>query len=99
MEQDEVEGSKRKRRTRLFIMLVVGGVILESLAWTIGLHKDPRRELRIQVMGSLAFLATVCIFAPQRYLRDPDIAGSAADYPMLVRGICAVGSWILWVCF
>jgi hypothetical protein len=54
-------------------------------------------RLTVLVCGTAALIGTALVFAPKQRLADPDIAGSAARYPILVRLILAGGVVMLWL--
>ena len=87
----------RRNRLGRGLVLLVGVTALEGIAWGALRLSGVEDVASVLFIGSFALLTTACVFAPARWLRHPDIAGPIADYPLLVRAICAGGGGLLWV--
>jgi hypothetical protein len=97
VEQQVETAASMGRRLAIGVGVAVASLAIEALAWGILRQLGLQRAGEILLIGTFALLATSCVFLPTRWLRHSDIAGPAADYPILVRAICACGGLVLWI--
>jgi hypothetical protein len=83
-------------RLALWIGVHIAVIAVEVIAWSVLRQLGVEHAVKVLVIGSMALLATACVFAPAGWLRHPAIARSD-DSPLLVRLICAGGGGLLWV--
>jgi hypothetical protein len=70
---------------------------LEAAWWGLLRFLGVEKHVEVFLLGSVALISIVCAFGPASWLAHSDIAGPAAKYPIIVRGILILGGAVLWV--